>query len=243
CAPLPSGETRTAARRAAAPVPRRPRTGWYRKPAPPARQPPARSAASRRVSATHPFKFLETSPTASGLVHLEMAASGSDGFGLIRLPGSDGDVGDTATLTPHLAGSEGGPIKTGTTIIYRQVDDCGQMWTAHEHQQMQHRRVFHEAGDDPAMQRRQGGIADVVLVAGQAEHHLVTQAQALDTDQPGVGHHLQQRIVVVAFMDLAHPFVEISVTHLDAPRSPVTTPLPMRMKAPTTWAMGSLMSR
>src|SRR5690606_7713511 len=113
-----------------------------------------------------------------------MATGGSDGFGLVRLPGSDGDVGATAALPPHLAGSEGVTIETGTKIIYREVDDFRQMWSTHEHQQMQHRRMLHEAGYHAAMQRWQCRIADVVLVAGQPEHHLVPQAQAFDPDQP-----------------------------------------------------------
>src|SRR5690606_34804025 len=119
----------------------------------------------------------------------------------------------------------------------REVDDFGQMWRAHEHQQMQHRRVLHEAGDDTAMDGRQR-VADVVLVLRQAEHHLVAETQALDADQPGVRHQPDQRIVVVAGMRLLHQGAEVEAVHT-APSlpSPPWAALPMRMKVPTTWAM------
>src|SRR5690606_35228171 len=67
-------------------------------------------------------------PYRSGLVDLEVATRGGDGLGLIRLPGGNRNVCDAAPLAPHLAGSEGVTIETGTKIIYREVDDFRQMW-------------------------------------------------------------------------------------------------------------------
>ncbi|MCY1523948.1 hypothetical protein D9M68_588620 [compost metagenome] len=96
--------------------------------------------------------------------------------------------------------------------------------------------MFHEAGDHAAMDGRQGRVADVVLVRRQAEDHVIAQAQAFDAEQLGVWNEAHQRIVVVLLVGFAHQGVEIEA-HA-APPCLSWPGLPMRMKAPTTWAMG-----
>src|SRR5690606_29063054 len=164
--------------------------------------------------------------------------------GLIRLPGRNGDVGYAAPLAPDLASGKGVTIVTRPKIIYREVDDFGQMWRAHEHKQMEHRGVLHEAGDHPTMNSRQCGVSNVVLAFRQPKHHLVTQPQTFDADEPRIGHHLQECIVIVTGVSLTDQRIKIQPAHWRTAGTFLTVLLPpMRMNAPTTCAIGSLMSR
>src|SRR5690606_16371237 len=90
-------------------------------------------------------------PGSSTLKWARAVAMGS----LAGLPGRDGHVGHPASLAPDLALGVGVTIMTGAQVIYREVDDFRQMWDAHEHQQMEHGGVLHEAGDHPAVQGRE----------------------------------------------------------------------------------------
>ena len=69
---------------------------------------------------------------------------------------------------------------------------------------------------------------------------IVVKIASIDTDQPGIGNHADQAVVVVVGMRLAHQRVELQRRHWPPPwicclsRPSPCAPLPMRMKAPTT---------
>src|SRR3989338_3319280 len=176
----------------------------------------------------------------SSFIDLEVGARRGYGFGFGGLPGIDGDVGDTSALSPDLALGVGVTIMACAQVIYREVDDFRQMWQPHEHQQVQRGRMLHKPGQHSAVNGRQGRIAQGVPAGGQAEHHFVAQAQALDTDQLGVGNQADQPVIVIALVGILHPVLEVQRAHSSAPWRAGTDALtlPIRIKAPTTWAMG-----
>src|SRR3990167_5080108 len=104
--------------------------------------------------------------------------------------------------------------------------------------------MLHEAGDHSAMNGWQDRVADGVLVGGQAKDHIVAQAQTLDADQLRVRNQAQQRVVVILLVGLAHQRIQIQLAHELTPGAGAlnawlaSAPLPMRIKVPTTWAMG-----
>ncbi|MCY1560803.1 hypothetical protein D9M68_979820 [compost metagenome] len=82
---------------------------------------------------------------------------------------------------------------------------------------MQHGGMFHETGDHPAVQRRQDRVADAVFIRRQAKDHVITQAQAFDTKQLGIGDQTDQRVVIILLVGLAHQLIEVQATHAPPP--------------------------
>src|SRR5690606_15569840 len=99
-------------------------------------------------------------PSPLWFVDLEVCSRRGDRFGLGGLRCGDGNIRHAPALTPDLTLRIGVTIMTGAQVIYREIDDFRQMRNAREHQQVQHCRMLHEAGNDAAMDRRQHRIAN-----------------------------------------------------------------------------------
>src|SRR5690606_12794856 len=178
-----------------------------------------------------------------GSIQLEMCPRRGNRLIRTGLPGGYRHITHSPALTPYLAGGVGVLGQSRAQVVHGEVDDLGKALAVHRGHQVEHRRLFHEACQHPAVQCWQYRIADIVRMQRQVEYHLLAESQYLHAEHPRIGNLFDQRHVVAGIMritdQLLDTFVHAAPPAANCILSRSSEPLPMRMKVPTTWASGS----
>ncbi len=165
----------------------------------------------------------------------------------VLLPGLDPHVGDPAAGLGHYRLGIGFDRLAGAEIFDRDIDDLRQARHLLRRKQMHQRGAFQKCADDPAMQRRQGRVADEFLILGQDADEPSVGSLQPQPQISEIGNHLENGAPVAALLGLLDPGDEIFGGHgrhdfvlfSSAASFNVLPVVDFSMKVPTALAIGS----